>query len=364
MIATAPALAAEIAKLRGRKLEAKVTINYSSVYGDDLIDVSSNAALPESYIDQVYNGRFDVSAKYYSLDGIATLDGTWVLAPETEAEQDALEMGWWSDKVPKQDKTFDRGGRTLYGSKLYGNKLYSRRYLYPSIVLFFPERTVLNINIAFDNARMEYAPAFDVIFKDKTNTILHTETVTGNTGTRYSKTITGINLVTQMELIIKSWSKITNAKVAEMLSSVQETYNGSDLFNLQVIEGLDRGNISPGRCVVTLYNKFRKFDYENTTSVLFNQIRKGVRIEPFIGDGTNWIRCGVYYAEAWDIKRRDLRVTVTGVDKVALLQKTQFADSKIIQPPDQEVIDLDSDAEFLAGDYTNNIEIDGGVRLL
>lgn len=363
MIETAPALAAEIAKLRGRKLEAKVTINYSSVYGDDLIDRSSNATLPESFINQVYNGRFDVSAKYYSLDGLSLLDGTYVLAPETEAEQAALEMGWWSNRLPKLNKTFGVGGRTLYGSKLYGTSLYAKRYLYPSIVLFFPERTITNINIAFDNARMEYAPDFDVVFKDKTNTILHTETVTGNTGTRFSKVITAINLCTQMELIIKSWSVLSNAKVAEMLSSVQETYNGSDLFNMQIVEGIENGNISPGRCVITLYNKFRKFDYENTTSVLFNQIRKGVRIQPFIGDGTNWIPCGIYYAEAWDIKRRDLRVTVTGLDKVSLLQKTQFADSKIIEPPAQEVVDIDTDAEFLAGTYTSNIEVSGGIRL-
>lgn len=364
MIQAAPALAAEIAKLRGRKLEAKVIINYSSVYGDDLIDSSSNSTLPESFIDQVYNGRFDVSAKYFSLDGLSVLDGSFVLPPETAAEQAEFEMGWWSARIPKPNKTFDRGGRTLYGSKLYGSKLYSKRYLYPSIELFFPERTITNINIAFDNARMEYAPDFDVVFKDKNKTILHTETVTGNTGTRFSKTITAINLCTRMELIIKKWSVVSNAKVAEMLSSVQETYNGSDLFNLQVIEGIDRGNISPGRCVVTLYNKFRKFDYENTTSVLFNQIRKGVRIQPFIGDGTNWMPCGVYYAEAWDIKRRDLRVTVTGLDKISLLQKTQFADSKIIETPAQEVIDLDTDAEFLAGTYTNNIEVSGGIRLV
>ena len=40
MIQTTPELAAEIAKLRGRSLKARVTINYSSVYGDDLIELS------------------------------------------------------------------------------------------------------------------------------------------------------------------------------------------------------------------------------------------------------------------------------------------------------------------------------------
>jgi hypothetical protein len=222
---------------------------------------------------------------------------------------------------------------------------------------------VQNINIAFDNARQEYASDFDIIFYSADKTILHTENATGNTGTRYAKSITPINLCTKMVLIIKAWSTVSNAKVAEMLTSIQETYKGPDLFNIQVVEGIDeRSQMSSGRCVVSIYNRFRKFDYENTLSPLFNQIRRGVRVEPFIGDGTNWIPLGVFYAEAWDIRRRDMRVTVTAVDKVALLQRTQFADNKIIEKPADDEILIDDDSDWLAGTYTG-VTVDGGITL-
>jgi hypothetical protein len=299
----------------------------------------------------------------FSLDGISVLSGDYKLAPEKDADFEKYEMGWWSNSVPLQTGNFPQIDSYLHGERLYNETTFGSSVLYPYLSVYFLPRTVTEIRISFDNQRMEYAKDFDIYFYDIDGVELYSTQVIGNTGLKYNKSITAINEATQMLIIFKSWSIVSNIKIAEMLTSIQEVYNGKDLFNLTVNSGINKDQLSGGQCVVTLYNRFRKFDFNNTTSILYNQIRRGVRIYPQIGDGTDWIDLGEYFAEAWDIKRKDVRVTVTGIDKVGLLEKSSYTESKIIEKPDNQSLAIDDDSDWNSGSFTG-LKVSGGLRLL
>jgi len=173
-----------------------------------------------------------------------------------------------------------------------------------------------------------------------------------------------------MVLLVKKWSHAgRQAKVAEFYTSVSELYTSDDIINIDVIENRELSDQSPigstasGRCVVSLYNRNRRFDYDNTSSKLFNLIRENVRIVPEIGNGTEWIPLGVFYAKAWDISKQKVTATVTGVDRIALLGESDYSTSTIIQAPDDEAYLIDTNAEWLAGTQ-NNVTVSGNTITL
>jgi hypothetical protein len=369
MIQVSPELKAEIQKLRGRKLEARVRIDYSDVNLDNTIQATSSGTQEYTYIDQSYNGKEDVSLKWASLDGTWVI-GEYALGPVTRAEQERYEVGWWADRLANYQGDYPTTDSVLYGERLYGESTYGE-FTYPVYLkITFTERTISDLRISFDNARMEYAVDFDVEFADIDGNILYTAVINGNTGVKYVGTIPTQNLVACMTLIIRKWSAPQlQAKVAEFYTSVSELYNGDDIVGLDIIEerqpstGGAVGSTSVGRCVVTLYNRNRRFDYDNTTSKVYNLVRENVRITPEIGAGIEWIPLGVYYAKAWDISKQSILATVTGVDRVALLNESEYLNSQIIDAPPDETKTIDSDGEWNAGTGVNTVVSGGKVAL-
>ena len=371
MINVPASLKQEIQKLRGRRLKARVRIDYSDVNIDNTIIGYSNGFANGTYTDQVYNGKEDVSEKWISLDGVWVLDGSYVLGPATPTEQSQLEIGWWSHNLCESDGFFNDSPGVLYAEAIYGEEIYDGKCCVPELGLSFVPRTFSDIRISFDNMREEYAVDFDLAFFDADNNELHREEVRGNSGFRYTNTITTINQVSFAIFTPIRWSRPgSHAKVAELVTSVSDLYQGDDLISLDVIENrsIDKngnpiGSTASGQCVVTLYNRNRLFDFDNTSSKLFNLVRENVRIVPQIGDGTNWIPLGVFFAKAWDISKQDITVRVTGLDRMALLQQSVYDKSEIIQAPDDENISVDTTAEWAGGNLSGVIADDNEIRL-
>lgn len=362
----------EIEKLRGRHLEARVRIDYSDANIDNTVVAWSNETSEHTYEDQVYNGREDMSAKWASLDGSWTLED-YSLAPETTTDKSRYEIGWWSNQLATADGDFQQVTACGYGEIGYGESLgYDSYETYPQISTNFLPRTISDIRISFDNARMEYAVDFCVKIYAQDGSVLGTLTVTGNAGVKYAVSITPVNLACQISVCIQKWSHPgRQAKVAEMFTSISELYNGNDIMNLQVIEnrelpedGIPLGQTASGQCVLTLYNRNRDFDYTNTTSKLYGVIREGNRITPEIGDGTTWIPLGVFYAKAWDISANSLGVTVTGLDRMALLGETEFSSNKIISAPADQSYLVDTAVEWNGGTKTDIETIGDTIRMV
>lgn len=373
MITVPSILKTEIQKLRGRHLQARCRIDYSDANIDNTIIAWSNGTQTNSYLEQVYNGIEDVSAKFCSLDGSWIL-GEYALAPETTSEQSASEIGSWSELLSNPDGTFQdtSDAHYLYGKTLYNSGLYGSNVSTPEMSVNFSARTIADLRISFDNARMEYGIDFDVIFRDIDYAELYTLQVRGNAGLKYVTTIATQNAVCQMTIKFLTWSTANRqAKLAEMYTSISELYNGSDIMNLQIVEnrelpedGVPLGPTASGQCVLSLYNRDRKFDYDNVTSKLYNVIRKGVRVIPEIGDGTNWIPLGTYYAREWDIDKRSLVATVTCLDRMALLAESEYKVNKIIEAPADETFLTDTDAEWNSADLVGVIAVSNTLRMV
>jgi hypothetical protein len=371
MITVPASLKNEIKKLRGRRLRGRVRIDYSDVNIDNTIVGFSNGSASGTYEDQVFNGREDMSAKFVSLDGVWVLDGSYQLGPVTEAEKARLEIGWWSRSQSVADGKFVDNDDLLSGEQLYGEQVYTEGLKKPELSLVFTPRTFSDFRVSFDNQREEWATDFDIVLYDNDGVELFRQVVTDNSGFRYIASIAPQNLVARLVLEVKGWSlPNSQAKVAEFVTSVSDLYEGDDIFSMQIIEnrsiereGNPIGSVASGQCVIRLFNRFRQFDYDNTTSKLFNLVRENVRIRPEIGDGVNWIPMGVFFAKAWDIPKNDIVVTVTGLDRMALLQESVYDKSQVIQSPPDESFDVDSTGDWAGGILVGAIAENGEIRM-
>lgn len=370
MITVSPGLKAEIQKLRGRRLQARVRIDYSDVNIDNTVQATASSTAPNTYLEQIYNGKEDVTHKWASLDGSWVL-GEYRLAPVTASERARYEIGWWSEKLSNANAEFLYTTGALYGEgHLYGEIVYGELSTNEELVVTFTERTISNIRISFDNARGEYARDFDVCLYAKDGTELYCVSIANNTGLKYSAEIPSQNLVASIVIKIKKWSDAyRQAKIAEAFTSVFDIYDSDDIISLSVAENREISDISPigstasGKCSVTLYDRDRVFDYDNTSSKLYNLVRQNVRITPQIGNGSEWIPLGTYYAKAWDISKQSITATVTGVDRMALLGESQYEESAIIDAPDDETYTITSDADFNAGTRENVASFSNSLRL-
>ena len=370
MITIPASLKTEIQKLRGRSLQARCKIDYTSVNSDNVILASSNGMQENTNITQLYNGKDDASYVWASLDGTWIL-GAHALAPFTEAEYLINEIGWWGNKLSLANNTFQDGGAVLHKEYLYGEELNDSFIGYPEASVNFTARAVQEIKVSFDNKRNEYAVDFDMIFYDIDGVEQYRETVVGNAGLKYSKPITTVLAVCLVKIIIYKWSHPhSQAKILEMYTSVSEMYTGADILNLKIVEnrelpedGATFGAPASGQIVISLVNKDRRFDYDNTESFLYNLIRSGVRLTPEIGDGTDWIPLGIYYAKEWDISKRKIEVTITGVDIMAALGESRYISNQIITAPAPTSFDIDTSAEWNAGTKTSIINIGDSIRM-
>lgn len=354
MITVPAALKTEIEKLRGRRLQARCRFDFSDTSIDNSILAYASSANNAALYQQLFNGKEDVSFKYLSLDGSCLLTGEYYIPPETQTEIERYEFGWWSEEMSADDRNFPILSGSAFSEVAFGESAFGLGVSAPEVSVNFTHRQVQEIAISFDNSRMEYAEDFDVYFHGIDNAVLYSESITGNTGLKYSKAIGVYNGVCIIRYVIKKWSHAyRNAKVAEMFTMISLMVNGSDIVSMQTVEdrelsndGIPIGTTSAGSFVLRFYNRDRLFDWDNTDSRLYNFIRKGVKALPEIGDGTNWVSMGTYFIEEWDIPKNDLNVTVTGLDRMASLDESEYITSQAIQAPDDYQLIINTTAEW------------------
>lgn len=301
-----------------RKMYGKVTINYTDVFLDPTIEATSTDENYISQIDQLVNGRVDMTYKYFELDGIAILDNGFTCLPDTDTSAAFNEMGWWSASRSSATGIINT----------------------TSTVTFF-SRSVSSFLVVGDNMRNEYPVDFTVKFYQDT-TLLYTETVTGNTTVSTQVTFTQLENVTSAVLNITKWSAfLTPVKIAEFTTQVIEIYNLEELCSFDITEereisndnSIPVGNISASEASICLENIGRKFDANNSYSRLYGSVKPNALVDIEIGvetsTGIEYIPLFKGWVTEWDVPEDSKQASTTAQDRLNLLTQTYITTSTV-----------------------------------
>ena len=254
-----------------RRIFGKVQIDYTSPFLDQSITVVANENAHVSYPAQTADGLTEPYAKFASLDGTWTLGDGYEPAPGPD-EARFVQMGWWGDQLAGAGGAFTTP--------------------YPTLTMEFFPRPIDSLKVVGDSKREEWPVDFNIRLYDENDTLLHTETVTGNNEVAWSKSLgTMVIGVTKMIIEITRWShEGRQVKILEFFTSVQETYEDDDIIFIHLLEerevshgSLPIGNISSNEVEIHLLNEDGKFDVGNVNSPLHGLLRVNRRIQVWLG---------------------------------------------------------------------------------
>lgn len=304
-----------------RRTFGKVQIDYTSPFLDQSITVAANENANVSYPTQTADSVPEPFAKAASLDGSWVLDGTYALAP-TPQEAEVKQMGWWGKQLAGTGGAFSAP--------------------YPTLTVTFFPRPITKLQAVGDSKRQEWPVDFAIRLYDGNNTLLYTETVTGNTQIAWSKVLDEpVTQVEKMELEITKWShEGRQAKILEFFTSIQEIYEGDDIILIHLLEerevsqgSLPVGNISANEIYIKLNNETRKFDAGNKQSPLYQTLKANRRIKAWLGvdttEGKEYVPLGTFWSGDWNVPEDGVYAATTGRDRLELLRKSTYSTSQV-----------------------------------
>lgn len=311
------------AKSSVRQPLIRITADYTNVLYDPTVTSTIVTGVENrvSFLDQVTNDRFDTSYKFISCDGLNDLSGNYHPGPANSTLAAFTEIGLWFNEIGSATGTFT---------------------VNPSLEVTFKERPITNYKVSGDNKRGEYPVDFTVQFYSGATSVL-LETITGNTETLYTKTLSSIiTNIDKIVLTISKWSEpLTIVKLSELSFAVTEVYGMSDIVSCSVIEereisndnSIPVGNIAAGECSLTLVNTDRKFDANNTSSDLHSLIKPGVKIIVEIGFvttiGNEYVNLFTGWSGGWNVPENGMTASFTARDKLDRLTKNKFTPSVV-----------------------------------
>jgi len=251
---------------------AKVEIDYTDPFIDQSIHIEANEKANVSYPQQTADSIDAVTRKYACLDGTWDLtSGEYHLAPSPNM-LGQWQMGWWGAQFAGEGGLFAQP--------------------YPTLTVSHVPRPIRQLKVVGDTAREEWPVDFTIRLYGPDDTLLKTETVTGNTQVSWSKALEPQVLdVAKQVLEITKWSHAGRcAKIVEFFTSIREVYETDDLVSVKLLEereasqgSLPVGNISANEVTIVLNNEDKKFDVNNEQSPLKNLLKPNRRIQVWLG---------------------------------------------------------------------------------
>lgn len=228
-----------------RKTAAKVTFEIldNEAYEDNTSTVTGEA--PISRKSQLTNKVRLMSHKYATFErDYWKLDGSFHIPPAPE-EAPESELGWWSEDISNSEGVF-----TPYQVLEF---------------LFSEEHNSMGLTITFDELTGECAADFDIDVYRLDDTLVHHESVTGNTQTTYAM-IQGLDNYGRIVIAIKKWAKpYRRCRITEVDFGIIKEYQGDKLIKLSVLEEMNVvGDTLPINEVrFTIDNSTREFNILN-----------------------------------------------------------------------------------------------------
>ena len=255
-----------------RQVKARVLVDYTDPFLDQSLTIEASEQANVSYPQQTADSVEQTTHKYACLDGTWDLTtGEYHLAP-SPGMLSQYQMGWWGAQFCDQDGYFSQP--------------------YPALTVTHTPRPIRSLRVVGDTARGEWPVDFEIKLYGPDDTLLYTETVTGNSEVSWSKTIEPQVLdVAKQVLEITKWSHAGRCvKIIEFFTSIREVYETGDLVSLRLLEereasqgSLPVGNISSNEITLALNNESKKFDIDNEQSPLKNLLKPNRRIQVSLG---------------------------------------------------------------------------------
>lgn len=304
-------------KAQTRKIYSKIQIDYSDPEIDQGIEIISNENNHTSYPFQIADGKIESNFRYLTLDDSWTLgDNSYGLAPhETEATK--CQYGLWGEQLS------DANGFFLVP--------------YPKIIMQFISRPIRSLKLVGDSKRNEFAKDFTIKLYRADDTIAHTETVIDNILVNWNKEIEQVNEIVKIEIEITRWNMSNRViKIMEVLTSIQEIYEGDDIMFIHLLEekevtqgSLPIGNITSNELQIKLNNTERLFDAGNKDSNLYGLIKPNRIIRAWIGTKTELVPLGIFWTRDWDVPESDIIATAIGRDRLDRLRDNNYSTSVV-----------------------------------
>lgn len=255
-----------------RQVLARVTIDYTDPFMDQSIEIEASEQADVSWPLQTADTIDTVPHKWLSLDGSCAVDGTYHLVPTTQEDADRYQMGWWGRQLAGEGGAFSEP--------------------YPALTATHFARPVHRLWVVGDSARGEYPVDSQIDLYAPDDVLLHRETVVGNSDVHWLRVlpVPVLDVVRQV-LTITRWShEGRQVKVAEFFTSVQQTYEASDLLEISLLEErevnagiLPVGAISANEIAIRIRNDDRRFAADNPTSPLYRLLKPNRRVRAWLG---------------------------------------------------------------------------------
>jgi hypothetical protein len=314
-----------------RKFVSKVQIVWTDAKTDPTITVSSNDdnyGMSVTKDKQVSDGLELSTHKWFHLDGVCKLDGTYYIAPN-DTEAVTHQIGWW-------------GATRCNSSAIWTSP--------KTLTVAFTARPVVTLMVTGDQIYNEYPVDFAINVYGTGSVLKHSETVVGNTLLNWTKSISLVGDAIRMELTITKWSAANRvAKILEFYTSIVTEYNSDDIVSLNLLEEreisdgtLPAGNISSNELDLSLQNiwmlqngikVYDPFSYNNLSSLLDNVLKINRKIMAWIGlvlpGGTvEYLKLGTFWSGDWIVEETGTTVSTSAQDRMSLLQKDDFVQSE------------------------------------
>lgn len=372
MIATSAAYKAAVLK-NIQFFSIRVEIDYSDYNIDNSITTTVDPADSTSDGDQMADGIETPSFEFFEW-GTATWGRHLRSTAHTANEKGAL-----SAHNCESDGSFMTNGAPFAGYTWAGYTFASELRNYPSFRINFASRTVSALKAVFDNKLNEYATEFDVnLYTDDYETPEHTENVTGNTSYRWTATITAVENVTAVEIVVKEWNTPgVKAKILEAFTAYQEKYSISKIDSLNIYEETESqakanpvGSMTANSLNLKMVNIDDWFDNENDDSPLAGNVTKNRRVKAYITiNDTDEISLGAFYTDSWTVKNKGQSVELSARDLIQLMSDREYNTDQFITPGVDQQFTYTTTADFDGWTKDNTISSNnqlefGGSALL
>lgn len=292
-----------------RETKSKIEFEIVDVdaYADATITVTSENSFSKK--DQTVNLIRNLPGRYATFENdYWKLDGTFILPPKSS--ETGIEVGWWSSLLSGSDGTFStpQVHTTNFGTT----------------------QNAIGITVTFDQQSNECAADFVIKIYDNSLALMYTDTVTGNTLSKYilEQNLSNFKRVT---VTITKWATgYRRARITEVDFGIIKEYTDNEIIKLNVIEEVDptSNTVTSNETKFTLDNQSQEFNILNPVGI-YAYLQRKQKIKPYLGlvvtdTYTEYVPMGVYYLNEWKSDEGALTATFVARDILDLLQQSTY----------------------------------------